>query len=243
MAALERLPIAAAVVNGTCEADWDAVSECARKHPWVIPAYGLHPWFVAQRSTAWREQLRRLLDDNPRAVIGEIGLDRWIENHDLATQRPVFRAQMELAAERDLPVAIHCLKAWGALDEELRNGPRPARGFLLHSYGGPGEMVAPLARLGAYFSFSPYFLHSRKAVAREVFRQVPIDRLLVETDAPDMSPPEDRNPHPLSLEGKTLNHPANLALAYAGLAELRGMPLPELAGKVAANFERLFGDV
>lgn len=238
---LEALPISAAVVNGTREEDWAAVRDLAGRHPFVVPAFGLHPWHVPRRSAGWRENLVRALDETPGAVIGEIGLDRWIENHDLPEQLGVFREQMEIAAERNLAAAIHCLRAWGALHEQLRDGRRPARGFLLHSYGGPREMIGPFARLGAYFSFSPYFLHPRKAGAREVFREMPLERLLVETDAPDMCPPEGENPNPLLFEGRMLNHPANLEVAYGALAELRGLPVEELSGVVEANFLRLFG--
>jgi TatD DNase family protein len=136
------------------------------------------------------------------------------------------------------------------MHELLRAGPRPARGFLLHSYGGPAEMVAPLAKLGAYFSFPGYFLHERKARQRETFRHVPLDRLLIETDAPDQLPPEARNGecgtrsefHPLTdpSTGKPINHPANLAWVYEGLAEFLGEAPETLAARVEENFRRLF---
>ncbi len=235
---LERLPVVAAVVNGTREEDWPSVRACAERFSWVIPAFGLHPWHARERSPKWLATLERLLDETPGAVMGEIGLDRWVEGYDLPAQIEVFQAQMSLAARRDLPVAIHCLKAWGALEEQLRHGPRPARGFLLHSYGGPAEMAPGLAKLGAYFSFSPYFLHPRKAAQREVFREIPAERLLVETDAPDMYPPPERNPHPLEREGKMLNHPANLEVSYAGLAQVRGISVKKLAELVEQNFQR-----
>ena len=149
---------------------------------------------------------------------------------------------MALAAERDLPATIHCLRAWGPLWDLIRTGPVPSHGFLLHAYGGPGEMVRGFATRGGYFSFNAYFLHGRIAAQRAVFQQIPIDRLLVETDAPDMSPPADRNAHPLrDAGGEPLNHPANLALAYTALAELRGLPVDQLTAQVAENFARLFG--
>jgi TatD DNase family protein len=157
-------------------------------------------------------------------------------------QARVFVPQLALATEFERPVTIHCLRAWGALSEILRSEPVPARGFLIHAYSGAVEMVAGFARIGAYFSFSPYFLHPRKAAERETFRRVPLERLLVETDAPDMRPPDEQNAHPLrDSRGEPINHPANRATAYQVLADLRGIPLDELAGYVQENYRRLFG--
>ncbi len=151
--------------------------------------------------------------------------------------------QMQIAAERNLPVSIHCLQAWGRLLELLRSGPRPECGFVLHSFGGPQEMIDPLARLGAYFSLPGYFAHERKTRQREAFRHVPSDRLLIETDAPDQPLPTGRVKYPLPTpeEGKPLNHPANLAAVYVFAAELLGETLENLAARVETNFLRLFG--
>lgn len=242
LAAVARLGVTRAVVNGTREDDWPAVAALAREQSWITPSFGLHPWHVAGRSPDWLARLREKLDAFPHAAIGEIGLDRWIADHDPAVQREVFTAQLALAAERDLPVTIHCLRAWGPLWEILRTHPLPARGFLLHAYGGPAEMVAGFVKRGAYFSFNAYFLHDRKAAQRAVFQQLPPDRLLIETDAPDLRPPDEHNAHPLhDPTGAPLNHPANLALAYTALAQLRDLPLETLSAQIAQNCARLFG--
>ena len=243
LAELARLGVTRAVVNGTREDDWPAVAALARAQPWIIPSFGLHPWHIATRSPDWLARLRETLDAHPGAAIGEIGLDRWIAGHDPEAQREVFTAQLALAAERNLPVTIHCLRAWGPLWDILRTHPLPARGFLLHAYGGPAEMVRGFVKRGAYFSFNAYFLHDRKAAQRAVFQHLPIERLLVETDAPDLRPPDDQNPNPLlAPDGTPINHPANLALAYTALANLRDIPAAELTDQVAHNFARLFGE-
>jgi TatD DNase family protein len=239
-----RTGVVRMVVNGACEADWPAVQSLARRHPQVLPSFGCHPWYVGERTAGWQENLSRFLDDTPGAGIGEMGLDRWKPGLSCEGQEEVFTAQLRLAAARDLPASIHCLKAWGRLHDLLRAGPRPGRGFLLHSYGGPVEMVKPLAGLGAYFSFPGYYLHGRKARQRDTFKQVPLERLLIETDAPDQCLPEERNAHPLAdhATGRAINHPANLSAVYAGLAQVLGLPVAELAERVEANFRRLFGD-
>jgi len=173
--------------------------------------------------------------------VGEIGLDRWIKDADRAGQEEAFVWQLRLAAARNLPASIHCLEAWGALLDVLRREPLPARGFLLHSFGGPKEMIPELAGLGAYFSLPGYFAQERKARQREAFRSVPLERLLIETDAPDQPLPPERVLYPLPGDaGKPLNSPANLRAVYGFAAELLGIGTGPLEEQVRQNFERLF---
>ena len=230
------------VVNGSCEEDWPAVMALARQHPEVIPSFGYHPWYIKERSANWQKVLVQFLDHAPSAI-GEIGLDCWIPDHDLQQQEQVFVFQLRLAAERDLPVSIHCLQAWGRLLEILETHPRPGCGFVLHSFGGPAEMVEPLARLGAFFSLPGYYAHERKARQRETFRHVPPDRLLIETDAPDQSLPADLAKYSLpgGADGKPLNHPANLSVVYHFAADLLGQLVEHLAQRVEQNFLAVFG--
>lgn len=239
-----RAGIVKMVVNGACEADWPEVLALARECPErVVASFGYHPWYVRERTGDWQKHLVGALDQVPSAI-GEIGLDRWKEGFDPVAQEEVFVWQLRLAAERGLPASIHCLNAWGWLFDLLRKEPRPQCGFLLHSFGGPQEMIEPLARLGAYFSFPGYYLHERKVRQRETFRHVPLERLLVESDAPDQMPPPECVRHPLpDADGKPVNHPANLPAIYEGLAELRGEPVEMLAARVEENFRRLFAPV
>jgi TatD DNase family protein len=259
---LASIPLARAVVNGTCEGDWPAVAALARQHKLVLPSFGLHPWNVGNASPGWRTRLLQLLDAHSApsgpVAIGEIGLDRWIlerarpddsrldglRRAPLAEQVDAFVWQLGIAAERNLPATIHCLEAWGALRETLRAAPRAKCGFLLHAYGGSIELAHDFSTLGAYFSFNGYFLGERQAAKRAVFASLPLDRLLVETDAPAMPPPPEARPYsiPGLADGNPINHPANLGAIYAGLAAIRGMPLETLTAQVAENFHRLFGN-
>lgn len=241
---LQAIGIAGAVVNGTTEKDWPAVASLAETHPWIIPSYGLHPWYIRERSADWENALIQRLEQTAGPVaIGEIGLDRWIEDYDLDDQIDVFSRQLRIAAERNLPVTIHCLQAWGALHEVLRREPLPERGFLIHAYGGPAELVGPFARLGASFSFNGSILHERKAARRRIFAEIPAERLLLETDAPAMPPPPDAIEFPLpdTPDGEPLNHPANLRRTCERLAPLRGLTPAALAELTARNFRALFG--
>jgi TatD DNase family protein len=104
-------------------------------------------------------------------------------------------------------------------------------------------MIPALVRLGAYFSLPGYFAHERKSRQRATFKSVPLERLLIETDAPDQSLPDERVRHrlPPGPDGKPVNHPANIGAVYAFGSELLGVALPELADIVEANFKRVFG--
>lgn len=255
LAACAQTGVARMVVNGTREADWPQVLALAQQSPRVLPSFGYHPWYLHERTADWLKNLAHFLDTVPSAV-GEIGLDRWKPGLPYAGQEEAFIAQLHLAAERDRPASIHCLQAWGRLLEILQAEPRPACGFLLHSYGGPQEMVQPFADLGAYFSLPGYYAHERKARQRETFRHIPADRLLIETDAPDqMLPPIQNSKWKMqnvfgdapvfaltdAQTGAPINHPANLAAVYQFAAALRGEPLEKLAAQVEQNFLRLFG--
>ncbi len=235
--AMRRAGVERCVVNATREADWSAVRQLAEDHPdFVLPAYGIHPWQAHTATTGWQDRLRALLLADTRATVGEIGLDQWIAQPDLGTQMPVFLDQLEIARDLDRTATIHCLKAWDALFTAFKEQSPPAR-FLMHSFGGSIEIARRLVPLGAFFSFSGYFLQPRKAKVLEVFRQLPEDRILLETDAPDMAPPAETITHPLP-EGH--NHPANLASIACGLARGLGISPEELSLRTGDNFRRCF---
>lgn len=236
-----RLQISGMVVNGTREDDWEAVAALADRFPGlVIPSFGLHPWFVPQRSPDWVYRLQRLLERYPRAGVGEIGLDRWKSDLPWEDQEAVFTRQLDVAIAYDRPASVHCLEAWGPLVELLEAGPLPRRGVILHSFGGSPELVERLARLPVYFSFPGAFARDEKVKQHRAFRSVPLDRLLVETDAPDQLPPPELITFTLhDAEHRLLNHPANLRIIYVFLSGLLNMTPEALAEQVARNMAAL----
>jgi len=253
---LAQIGLKTAVVNGTNEEEWSVVSGLANGYGWILPSYGVHPWDAGNRSTGWLPALRKQLLADPRAGVGEVGLDRWIIDGispddpriaglrvaSIDEQSEVFAAQLALAAELNRAASIHCVQAWGKLLEVLKTTARPARGFLLHGYAGPAEMIADFTPLGAYYSFNIQLLEPKHSARLENFRHIPADRLLVETDAPTKPPVAAANRFPLpdAADGSPVNHPANIVVAYEALAELRGISINALATQVEQNFERLF---
>ncbi len=237
VAAMRGAGVGACVANATGEEDWPAVLGLARDFPgFARAALGVHPWRAAEARPGWPRRLAELLEAHPAASVGECGLDGWVASPSPAVQEPVFLGQIRLARELDRPLTIHCLKAWEGLFAAFKREPPPSR-FLMHSFGGSIELAARLVPLGAYFSFSGYFLTPRKAKTVEVFRRLPRERLLLESDAPDMAPPPPRIRHPLA---GGLNHPANLPSIGEGLAQALGMEPAALAALCSENHRRCF---
>lgn len=240
IATAQSAGVSRCVVNGTGPDDWPLVTALKRQFPdFVIPSYGLHPWKTPTADQQWKTKLLRCLDSSDDACIGECGLDRWMDSPNRAAQEEAFRFQLKLASERNLPISIHVLKAWGWLMDVLTTSDLPERGFLLHSYSGSHETATQLYHLGGYFSFSGYFLDPRKSALQETFRKLPLERILLETDAPDMLPPEKFIHFPL-LEN--LNHPANLPAISGGLSRLLIIDEVTMREKLKANFYTFFSN-
>jgi TatD DNase family protein len=175
-----------------------------------------------------------MLEENPAAGIGECGLDGWVKSPAMPVQTAVFLDHLRVQRETRRPLTIHCLKAWGPLFDAFAAVP-PRPGFLMHSFGGSWETARRLVAMGAWFSFSGHFLHPRKVAVVGVFRKLPKDRILLETDAPDMRPPDDFITHPA---GSGVNHPANLPRIAEGLAAALDMDARELMPLIADNARR-----
>jgi TatD DNase family protein len=237
-----RVQIVRQVVNGTCESDWSEVKALVSNNADLIPSFGLHPWFLENISPSWKESLLQFLDSIPSAI-GEIGLDGWKKPSDPALQDRVFAEQLEIAAQRNIPASIHGLRAWGRVLKQLQGGPVPSCGVLLHSYGGPADLLEPLQKVGAYFSCPSFFLRRGNEGKLQLFKEISLDRILIESDAPDQALPAELDSYGLSdsSNGSRINHPALIVKTYSTVAALRGMQVEELAAQVHENFRRLFG--
>ena len=220
-------------------ADWDFLPQQPSVEGLeLVYALGLHPFSVLEvTSDRWRDELEELellvIRADPRMVaIGECGLD-FLRAKDPETrerQVAVFRAHLELARATGLPLTIHCVKAHGPMLELLRERPGPP--VVMHAFSGSAETAAALVAAGHYISFAANICipNARRALAAA--RAVPSERLLVETDSPDQTPPGRR---------PATNDPAFIVDVVERLAELRGVEPERLAEQTTTNACRLFG--
>ena len=228
--------IASLMCCGSCEEDWPLLPDIARRFPQVHLSFGLHPWYIEKRSASWLNTLKTHLTTTLSAV-GEIGLDHALDKATFADQETVFLTQIHLANELQRPVTIHCRRAWGRMMELLDEKGWPAHGFVLHSYSGSSELVQPLVRRGAFFSFSGAITFAQNRKGREALSIVPLDRLLIETDAPDLMPllPAD-TPFITGTQGP-INEPVYLTEILKVAARIRNVPGQELAEITTRNAE------
>ncbi|MDT3700712.1 MAG: TatD family hydrolase [Thermincola sp.] len=205
--------------------------ELAAKYDFIYAAVGIHPHDAAEAGENYLAEIR-IMASRPKVVaIGEMGLDYYRNLSPKETQQRVFREQIRLAAELEKPIIIHDREAHGDVMTILRDeGIGPAKG-VLHCFSGSMEMARECLKMGFYLSIAGPVTFSNANKLRDVAANVPIDRLLIETDAPYLTP----EPH----RGKR-NESAYVAYVGQRIAEIRGIPVAELAAAATANAKRLF---
>ena len=219
------------VMNPGCSLESSRnTSAMASQYPYLYAAVGSHPDAADEVNEEVLEEYRKLCKLNPKIkAIGEIGLDYHYEDIPRELQLKAFRAQMALAAELDLPVIVHERDAHEDGMAVVREFPTVKGVF--HCYSGSAEMARQLVNLGWYIGFTGVltFKNARKAV--EVAASIPLDRIVLETDCPYMSPEPFR--------GKR-NDPGKLYRMAEKLAEIRNLPLEEIHRITTENGKRLY---
>lgn len=192
---------------------------------------GVHPHEARLADEATWDELRGLAHEGRLAAIGEIGLDFHYDHSPRDVQREVFRRQVRLAREVGLPIVVHTREADGETADILEQDGAAEVGGVIHCFTGREELAARALALGFHISFSGIVAFPRSEVIQKVARTTPLDRILVETDAPFLAPPPHR--------GKR-NEPAFVVEVARKLASLRGLTLEEVARATTANCARLF---
>jgi len=215
---------------GTHENDWQDIVEMSSRYKPIIASYGIHPWFVSHRSSDWLDKLEVLIKHS-NAGIGEIGLDHMLPIRNDLEQEAVFMEQLALAKKYGRPVSIHCRKAWGKLVTLLKKAGDLPAGGVIHSWSGSADMVTVIERLGFHISFSGSITRPGNKKAHSACRAVSQDRLLIETDSPDIIPTGIDAP---------LNEPAFITTVLKQVAAIREESVLNIAQNTYHNAVRLF---
>lgn len=198
--------------------------ETVSRYPGCVAAYGIHPLYVMQAADDDLAALRQwLLAERPVAV-GEIGLDLYVADIDPARQVHFFVEQLRLARDFDLPVLLHVRRAVDAVLKQLRRFK--VRGGIAHAFNGSRQQADEFIKLGFALGFGGAMTYDGSTRIRELARHLPLEAIVLETDAPDIPP--------AWLNGGR-NTPAELPRIAAVLAELRELPVAELVQRTAAN--------
>ena len=205
----------------------------AREYPGVFAAVGIHPNDVAEAAPDDWSVIEELARESRVVAIGETGLDRYWKKTPFEDQQASFARHLRLAFDLFLPIVIHSRDCMGNIIDQLEGLGRPVKG-VLHSFTGTWSEAERLVELGLSISFAGMLTFANKSLnpLRDAARQVPEDRLLLETDSPYLSPEPFR--------GK-LNEPARVLETAKRLAEVRGVSLESIAERTTANARRLFG--
>ncbi len=228
-----RAGVVQIVAIGTTATDSAAVLALAQARRGLFAAVGIHPNEAAEASEQDWAVVAGLARRPGVVAIGETGLDRYWDRTPFSIQEEWFDRHLDLAHQLDLPVVIHCRDCHVDLINQMRNLGREVRG-VQHSFTGSWDDARAFLDLGLYISFAGMLTYTNKSLdtLREVATNVPLDRILVETDSPYLSP------HP--FRGKT-NEPARVAHTAGRLAEIRRLSLEDLAQITTENARTLFG--
>jgi len=208
---------------------WPRVKALTRRYPQIHAAYGLHPMFLPQHRPDHLNDLADWLARERAVAVGECGLDFYLPGLDPDTQRQYFTAQLDLARGLDLPVVVHARRSVDQVIHAIRQFPG-LRGEI-HSFSGSEQQARQLIGLGFCLGFGGPLTYPRAQRLRRLAATLPLEALLIETDAPDQPDADHRG---------QLNEPAYLPTVLNTLAELRGQSVADVAAAVNHNVRVLY---
>lgn len=224
-----KLGIQTIIVPGISAATWPRLKAVCQQYPGLYPAYGLHPYFIDQHSDNDLVALDHWLQGGQAIAVGECGLDYYLQHLDKNKQHQLFEAQLDLATSHHLPVVIHARKATERVIQCLKS--RTGLHGMIHSYSGSYEQAMQLIDMGFYLSFGGPVTYPKASRLRQLVSKLPIDAVLVETDAPDQP---DLKHHGLR------NEPAYIRNVIEQIAQLKDMPIQQVMDVTRDNAKRLF---
>lgn len=217
------------IVPAVDAASWPRLREACQTAPGLFPAYGLHPMFLSRHQPADLQALADWIEREQPVAVGECGLDFHVQALDPDAQQHYFQGQLRLARDFDLPLIIHARRAVEAVIVAIRR-VGGLRG-VIHSYAGSPEQARQLWDNGFLIGLGGPVTYERAQRLRRLAAQMPLDSLLLETDAPDQPDAHHRGQR---------NEPARLPRVCEVIAQLRGQPPEDIAKATSDNATRLF---
>lgn len=228
----QKLGLQRLLIPGVSPEQWGQAANLCKNNPDFFYGAGLHPWWLKHVKISGpqlAEAISRELQKPDCKAIGECGLDTLM-GLPVEQQLPLLHAQLALAKEEQRPIILHCVKAHNALIRALKKYALSAGG-VIHAYSGSYEQATQYWRMGFYLGVGGTITYSRANKTRDAVSRLPLEALLLESDAPDM---------PLEGHQGQRNSPAALVSIAQTLAELRGQPLIEIAQQTSANARLIF---
>ncbi|WP_416395785.1 TatD family hydrolase [Allohahella sp. A8] len=225
---IERTPDAY-VVPSIGKSNWRRVSELAAANANVRAAYGIHPWWADQHDAADIKALAEWLERDDCVALGEVGLDVNIEL-PVEQQRARLKPQLELAVELGKPALLHSVKTHEDMLRLLKE--TGLKRGMIHAFSGSYEQGEQFIKHGFMLGIGGIITYDRASKTRDAVARLPIEALLLESDAPSM---------PVCGHQGEVNTPERLMITAQSLAELRGCPVEDVIAQTSANAERLFG--
>ncbi|WP_198005641.1 TatD family hydrolase [Thioalkalivibrio thiocyanodenitrificans] len=222
--------VGALVLPAVSRSGWPRLKAVAASHEGLHPAYGLHPVLLAEHAPADLDELARWIERERPVAVGECGLDYFVAGLDPDTQWGYFTAQLALAREHDIPAIIHARRSVDQVTRGLRQCPGVRA--VVHSFSGSEQQARKLIDLGCLLGFGGPVTYPRARRLRTLAATLPLEAILLETDAPDQ---------PGAMHRGRRNEPAFLPEIAAEIAALRGMAPDELAEATTENARQLFG--
>lgn len=213
------------VVPSVERGNFAAVQQLCAQYPGCLPAYGIHPMYVDRATPEDLGLLRDYLAQPKTVAVGEIGLDFFVDGHDRERQEFYFVEQLKLAREFDLPVLLHIRRAQDIVLKHLRR--IRLRGGIAHAFNGSQAQADEFIKLGFKLGFGGAMTYDRATRLRGLAATLPLENIVLETDAPDIPPS--------FLDRGQPNKPEYLPRIAQTLAELRGMNIEEIARNTTGN--------
>ncbi|MBI0113927.1 MULTISPECIES: TatD family hydrolase [unclassified Gilliamella] len=230
---IRQAKINSLIIPAVSAAHFNQILQLTEQYSELYAALGLHP--IYQHSSADLEQLSDIVSTHPTKLvaIGEIGLDLYDQSVDWQQQLDFFRAQLVLAKRYDLPVLIHSRKTHDIIYHELHQANLPCRG-VIHGFSGSYQQALQFIKLGYYIGVGGVISYTRANKTRQTIAKIPLESLVLETDAPDM---------PLSGRQGQINRPENIVDIFNILSQLRTEQSSQIINTILTNTLTLFSRI